>query len=350
MRYLRTVTPPRTTMLYSNVGYVVAGEAIAAAARMPFTDVLRDLVISPLRLPSTTWTYDQAATMPNIAASHASIGGTQRVVPREKQRTTVAAAAAVQSSASDLARWMRLHLNGGVLDGRRFVSDSAMRVMHSVQVPIATTPAMRAARLVQDTVIGYAIGWQVMDYRGHRVWWHTGNGDGQIAYMALFPDDRLGIVVLVNTWSAPLVHGALVNRIADTYFGAPPRDWAAETLARLPATDSARAAYEREMIAMRSSVPHRLPIAAFAGRYENPIFGPIVIRIERGGLTVQMGQGRVADLEYHGGDAFYVVWRDPFFRENYGTHLTFTIDGDSVVSFSTTLNRDSFTARRSDRP
>ena len=42
---------------------------------------------------------------------------------------------------------------------------------------------------------------------------------------------------------------------------------------------------------MRSSVPRRLPLAAFAGRYENPILGPIVIRIERGGLTFPMGQG-----------------------------------------------------------
>jgi hypothetical protein len=59
-----------------------------------------------------------------------------------------------------------------------------------------------------------------------------------------------------------------------------------------------------------------------------------------------MGDGWIADLEYHGGDTFYVVWRDPFFREYYGTHVTFTMNGDSVVSFTTTMNRDQFTADR----
>jgi CubicO group peptidase (beta-lactamase class C family) len=88
--------------------------------------------------------------------------------------------------------------------------------MHSLQVAIAATRAMRAARMVQDTVTGYGMGWQIMDYRRHRVVWHTGNGDGQIAYMALFPDDRLGVAVMVNTWSATGVHMALINRIADT--------------------------------------------------------------------------------------------------------------------------------------
>ncbi len=346
MRYLRPVAPFRQTMVYSNVGYVVAGEAIAAAARTPLESLFRDLLIKPLGMSSTTWTYEQTTSLPNVAAPHAKIAKKEQVIPRELQRRTIAAAAAVQSSAHDLARWMRLHLNNGVLDGKRFISDSSMREMHRIQARIPTTPAMRAARLVQDTVIGYGMGWQVMDYRGHRVWWHTGNGNGQISYMALFPDDRLGIVVLVNTWSAPNVHGALVNRIADAYLGFPPRDWVAETLARLPAQDSARDAYNRAMITMRSSATPSLPLDAYAGRYEHPLFGPVWIRRAGSGLTLQMGSGQIADLEYHGADSFFVIWRDPFFRETYPTHVTFTGSADSVVSFTTTMNRDSFTARK----
>jgi CubicO group peptidase (beta-lactamase class C family) len=353
MRYLRTIAPFRRQMVYSNIGYIVAGEAMAAAARQPLEELLRDLVIKPLGLTSTTWTYEQAAGMPNLAASHVAIAGREQVIPRELQRRTIAAAAAVQSTANDLARWMRLHLNNGVLDGKRYVSDSAMRALRTVQVAIPTTPPMRAARLVQDsTNIGYGMGWQMLDYRGHRAAWHSGNGDGQIAWMAIYPDDRLGIAVLVNTWSAPNVHMALVNRIADTYLGYPARDWAAELVGRPPTVqrvatlDSARAARDQAMAAMRSVSAPRLPVAAFAGRYDNPVFGPIWIRSEGSGLTLQMGEGRVADLQYHGSDAFWVAWRDPFFREYYGTHLVFALSGDSVTSFTTTFNRDRFTARK----
>jgi CubicO group peptidase (beta-lactamase class C family) len=345
MRYLRTVAPFRRTMVYSNVGYTVAGEAAAAAGRTSFEALLAQL-LQPLGMPRTTWSYDQAASMPNVAASHATLAGRHQVIPREVQRQPIAAAAAVQSSARDMTRWMRLHLNNGVLDGKRYVSDSAMRAMHTMQVPIATTPAMRAARLVQDTIGGYGLGWQVMDYRGHRVWWHSGNGDGQIAWMALYPDDRLGIVVLVNTWSAPQVHFALINRITDTYLGYPARDWAAEVFARLPQQDSAREAGVRAMIAMRSSAPPPAPLASYAGRYEEPLFGPVWIRTTASGLALQMGGGQVADLEYHGGNTFYTVWRDPFFREFYGTHVTFTMTGDAVVSLTMRLNRDEFTARK----
>lgn len=347
VRYLRVAQPPRQSMVYSNVGYTVAGEAIAAAAGTSFEVLLRDRVITPLGLRSTTWTYEQAGRMSNAATPHATIAGRQQPIRRERQRHSTAAAGAVQSSVNDLTRWMRLHLNNGVLDGRRHLSDSTMQTMHSIQVAIPTTPAMRAARLVQDSVVGYGLGWQVMDYRGHPLLWHTGSGDGQLAYMALLPRQRLGVVVLVNTWSVPLVHGALVNRILDTYLGYEARDWAGEALARLPEMRRVQDSALQVMKAMKSPTPPPLPLGRYAGRYDNPLFGPILVRAETSGLTFQMGDGQIADLEFHGGNAFFTRWRDLLFRENFGTHVEFSTAGDSVTGFSVRINRDEFTAVKS---
>jgi len=349
MRYVPVRSPLRQAMIYSNIGYTVAGETAAAAAGTSFEALLRDLVIRPVGLTSTTWSYEQAARMPNVAVAHAILRGTQQPVRRETQRHSTAPAGAVQSTVTDIARWMRLHLNNGVLDGKRYVSDSSMRAMHTIQVNIPTTPAMRAARLVEDTLVGYGMGWQVMNYRGHPLLWHTGNGNGQIAYMALLPRDRLGVVVLVNTWSAPFIHGALVNRILDTYLGYEARDWAGETLARVPATLRAQDSAMRVVVQMKSAVPPPLPLSAYEGRYDEPLFGPVWIRLEQLHLTLQMGEGQTADLEYHGDAGFWVWWRDPLYRENFGTHVRFAVERDSVTALTTRINRDEFTARRSGR-
>ncbi|HEX8692227.1 MAG TPA: serine hydrolase [Longimicrobium sp.] len=347
MRHLRVVAPFRQTAVPSAIGYTVAGEAAAAAARMPFESVLRDLVVRRLQLPRTTWTYEQAATMSNIAAPHATLAGRQQEMPRDSRRGATAPADAVQSGAADLTRWMRLHLNDGVLDGTRYVSDSTMREMHRVQVNLRTSPAFRTARLMQDTVFAFGMGWQISDYRGHRILWHGGAASGQAAYMALFPEDRLGVVVLVNTSSAGAtqVPFALVNRIADTYLGYEPRDWAGEAFARRPNADSLREVNERAMRAMRASAPPRLPLAAYAGRYDHPLFGPVHVRVAGSALTLQMGQGRLADLESHGNDAFYVQWRDPSMRETFGAHVVFATSGDSALALSTVIGRDQFMAR-----
>ena len=345
MRYVPIGAPFRQTMIYSNIGYTVASEAAARAAGTTFESLLRDLVIKPLGLTSTTWTYEQAARMPNVASAHATIAGRQQSIRRELQRQPIAGAAAVQSTVTDLTRWMRLHLNNGVLDGKRYVSDSSMRAMHSVQVGIATTPPMRAARLVEDTVIGYGMGMQIMDYRGHPLLWHTGSGDGQYAYMALLPRDRLGVVVLVNTWSV-FIHTALMNRILDTYLGYEPRDWVGETLARLPATIRAQDSAAQAIRQMKSETPPPLPLSKYAGRYDNPLYGPVWVRLEQSHLVLQMGDGQKADLEYHGDAGFWMWWRDPLFRENYGTHVRFAVEGDAVTALATRINRDEFTAQR----
>jgi hypothetical protein len=334
-------------MVYSNVGYTIAGEAAAAAAKTTIEGLLRDLVIQPLGLHSTTWSYEQAATMANVASGHATIDSIQRPIRRETQRHAIEAAGAVQSSASDLARWMRFHLNDGVLDGKRFVSRASIHETHSVQAAIPTTPAMRAARMVEDsTGTGYGMGWQVMDYRGHRMIWHTGGGDGYVAFMALLPHDRLGVLVLVNTWSAPLVHAALVNRIFDVCLGYPYRDWSGEALARVPRMIAeGESAYSVLVSGKVPGGPPR-PLAAYTGRYEEDLFGPVFVRQTPRGLELQMGAGEKADLEHHHGDDFLVRWRDPLYRENFTTMLHFRATGDSINSLNVRISRDEFTARK----
>jgi CubicO group peptidase (beta-lactamase class C family) len=346
-RHLPVQAPFRQRMIYSNVGYTIAGEAAAAAGKTTIEGLLRDLVIQPFGLRSTTWSYEQAAAMPNVATGHATIDSIQRPIRRETQRDAIAAAAAVQSSAHDLARWMRFHLNDGVLDGKRFVSRTAIRETHSVQSAIPTTPAMRAARMVEDsTGTGYGMGWQVMDYRGHRMIWHTGGGDGQVAYMALLPRDRLGVVVLVNTWSAPFVHVALVHRVLDVCLGYPYRDWAGEALARVPRMIAEGDSAYRVLVGGTVPGGPPRPLAAYAGRYEEALFGPVFVRQAARGLELQMDAGEVADLEHHHRDDFLVRWRDPLYRENFTTMLHFRATGDSITSLNVRINRDEFTATK----
>ncbi len=341
VRCLKAAAPFRGDMVYSNVGFTVAGEAIAAAAGTTYEALLRDRLIVPLGLKSTTWSYEQAEQMPNHATAHSLIDGVQRPIRRETQRTSTAPAGAVQSSAADLARWLRFQLDG-VLDGKRLISEASLREMHSPQVIIATTPEMRAARLV-EFFAAYGMGWQVMDYRGHAMLWHTGSGNGQLAFMALLPKERLGVVVLVNTWAAPFVHGALVNYLLDVYLGYKPRDWSAEGLARVPAMLEQGRKEWQERTAGADSKLSRSP-ASYTGTYESCLFGPIHVRQEAEGLTLQMGEGEKADLKHHHDDTFILLWRDPLYREERSTLIAFELGDGAARKLSMKVGRDQIEA------
>jgi hypothetical protein len=130
------------------------------------------------------------------------------------------------------------------------------------------------------------------------------------------------------------------------YLGYEPRDWVAESMARAPAMDAARDSVASAMVAMRSTSPPPVALDRYIGRYDNDVFGPIHIRKEAAGLTLQMGDGQVADLEYHGRDRFFTRWRDPFFREYFGTHVFLPAVEGRVDTLRTQLNRDTFVAVR----
>jgi CubicO group peptidase (beta-lactamase class C family) len=347
MRYVRAVAPFRTGMVYSNVGYTVAGEAAARAAGTSWEELIRQRILNPLGMTSTVSRYGATERMPNVASAHALIGGVQRPIRRETQRSSIAPAGDVQSTVTDMAVWMRFHLANGVIDGRRLVSDSSMQEMHSPQAIIATTPAMRQARQV-EFFAAYGLGLQIMDYRGHPVLWHSGNGDGQIAYMALLPKERLGVVVLVNTWAAPFVHGALVSYILDVYLGLEPRDYSGEALARVPgmrrADDEARRRL-MEGVVPGSAPP--LPLSAYAGTYVDSLYGELAVRVEGRGLVLRMDGGQQADLLHLEDDTFVVRWRDEILREFFGTRVEFGAASDCVRGLQMRLNRDSISATRS---
>ena len=274
-------------------------------------------------------------------------GGVARAI-RPRNERSIAPAGGVHSTAADMARWLRFQLGGGQLDGRRVVSERVMAEMHHPWTIIPTTPQMRAARQV-ETCGGYGLGWQVMDYRGHAMLWHSGNADGMPSYMAILPKDRIGVVVMLNSWGAAFLHGDIAARVLDTLLGLPTRDYSGENLARIraqpaPATGGG----------MGAQIPNTRPTLAldtYTGVYADSLHGDFTVAREGEGLTLKMARGEVADLHHWHHDTFHVQWRDELFGEYFGTMLTFALDAQPVVvGMSMRLNRDEITARRKAGP
>jgi CubicO group peptidase (beta-lactamase class C family) len=347
-RYMEVEAPFRTRLVYSNVGYAIAGEAIGAAAGMPYEDVIRRRIFAPLGMRSTTIGHAGAARSANRVMPHAMIGGVQLPIPW-RDIDVIAPAGSVNSTAADMAQWLRFQLGDGTFAGRRLVSAEGLWEIHSPQLSIAGSPAFKAARMVEG-IGAYALGWNVMDYRGHPLIWHTGNADGQPAFMAILPRDHLGVVIMMNTWGAGLLHALLMNRVLDEYLGYPPRDWSGAALPRKAAIRDGYdyAANVRRLAASRvSGTAPSHPLAAYAGVYVDSLYGPQTVALENGHLTMRMGTDQVADLSHWHYDTFLVTWRDPLFREVFPALLTFAAAADGGVERLTLpINRDVIRSER----
>ena len=89
-------------------------------------------------------------------------------------------------------------------------------------------------KLNSGEFVEYGFGFWLSKYHGHRTIWHAGGISGFNSQMAYYPDDRLTIVVLANTF--PAAAEEIERAITRKVFGIPeqevkdlpitPQDWA----------------------------------------------------------------------------------------------------------------------------
>src|SRR5690606_19537959 len=124
---------------------------------------------------------------------------------------------------------------------------------------------------------GYALGFNVLDYRRHKLVTHTGGLPGFISRVAMLPELNLGVAVFTNHESSAME--PIVWRVLDHYLGAE-HDWRGayralgERSAASMASSDARTASQRDSL----SRPSR-PLSEYATRYEDAWYGHIDVSL-----------------------------------------------------------------------
>jgi hypothetical protein len=202
-----------------------------------------------------------------------------------------------------------------------------MAEMHAPQLAVPSNPRFRASRQIRFlTALG--LGWQVFDYRGNLMLWHSGNGDGQKAYLALLPDLKLGVAVLTNSWKVgPTLNGGIASRIMDYYLGAPARDYSAEVRDWWVKDEQRQVDEERVLEGSRlaNTAPSR-PLADYAGTFRDRLGLDVKVRLEADTLRLQYGGGEVATLVHWHHDTYRTRWQNPLHAKTLATFASFGLD------------------------
>lgn len=177
---------------YQNIMYVAAGEALARAQNTTWERFVTERIFKPLGMNSTGVTVDETERAADHSLGYESSMETHVTwrVPMRRIPSS-APAGAINSSARDMARWLRFLLAGGVIDGRRLISERSFNEMWTKQI---------GGALGED----YGLGWFLGQWRGHKVVHHGGNIDGFNAEVAMMPDEKLGFAVLTNVTASSL--------------------------------------------------------------------------------------------------------------------------------------------------
>lgn len=283
LRYLKPASSFRSTYAYSNFGMTAGGVAVAKAAGMSWEEAAAARLFRPLGMTSTSARHADYEAATNRAKIHVRIDGNWEA-KFTRQPDPQAPAGGVSSTARDLARWLRLQLGEGTLDGREVVKADALEQTHLPQILSGKNPATGGPNF-------YGLGWVVSyDARGRLNLSHAGAFSvGARTTAKFYPAEGLGIVVLSNAFPT-----GLPDAVADAFLelaldGRVNRDWLAHWNGIYDSLMTLLASLGEPYVKTPASPWPALPLRAYTGVYANDYVGEVEVVEADGGLVLIMG-------------------------------------------------------------
>ncbi len=178
---------PETYFQYSNLGFTLAGEIVAAAGGKPYADYVRENVLGPLGLTNTFSEMPSEERGKRLAVGYSGWGrsGDRHIMPFY-QTKAMAPAAGYASTALDLAKfasWQFRLLDKG---GTDVLSANTLREMQRVHF------------IDPDWETTWGLGFQIWRNAGTTFVGHGGTCPGYKTQLLLQPDEKIATITMAN--------------------------------------------------------------------------------------------------------------------------------------------------------
>jgi len=190
---LEPICPTGTCYTYQNILFSLVQPAYEQAAGTSYDRLLRERMFEPLRMTHTSVGLEAWRAAANRAEPHVRQNGTWQTVEVAPGYYQLAAAAGINASASDMARWLLAQM------GSHPDVIAPEHVAAVTQKRVATPRELRRYRwkdLLTDA--HYGLGWRIYTLGEQEIVSHSGRVRGFVADMAYSPEKRSGLVVLLN--------------------------------------------------------------------------------------------------------------------------------------------------------
>ena len=199
---------PGSQYEYCNPGINTVGRIIEVVSEMPYEKFLQDRLLDPLGMVDTTFWPDEGQ-LARVAKSYkpgpermglVEIPIDQLTYPLADLKRQPYPAGGLFSTAADVGTFCRMILNGGQLDGKRYLSEAAVREMTSTQ----TGDLLNGGKGEN----GYGLGWSTSKKSkgeaGPVIPGHCGHGGAYATNMGIDPVKKLVTVWMVQHAGFPL--------------------------------------------------------------------------------------------------------------------------------------------------
>lgn len=283
LQYLEPACKLREKFQYNNLMYTVAGILIEKVTGQTWEEALSSRIFAPLSMLHSNESEKKSKTSEDFSMPYAEVAGEIKAIPFRNIHS-VAPAGAINSSVSDMLKWVQLQLSDGTLLGQHFIRKETLQEMHTIQMPMtASTPDEEVYHF------GYGLGWCTGIYRGHYYLHHGGGIDGFISQVSLLPQEKIGVVVLSNSSSdGAFAVSVITNTIIDKLLEKTDVDWMEKSKNQRDQFKKAQSEQTVEGNELNSKPAHKLE--DYVGYYEHPAYGIVQVKLENDRLSATYGE------------------------------------------------------------
>lgn len=327
IHFLKPVSGFRTKYDYDNLLYIIAGVVIERVSGQSLTDFITENLLEPLEMNRTAASWSLLKDTSNVISPHVPLNGKLKVIDRYTN-TIFDGAAGLYSNVNDLIKWVSFQLNlGKTTDGRQLVTSERMKELIRPQtlMPSYTKPPY-------NTLFrAYGLGFQLQDVNGRLEVSHTGGLEGIVTQIIMYPQLKLGIIVLTNQQEGAAFM-AVSNTIKDFYLGLPEHDWV-EQYGEIIKNRTENADKITEEVWERVEQNQKEAIKRtenLVGKYKDNWFGEIEITNDNGQLRFVSARSSQlkGNLYYYKDQTYAVKWDNRYMRAD--AFVFVHMNGDEV--------------------
>jgi CubicO group peptidase (beta-lactamase class C family) len=211
---LKLSHPVGTAFEYSNLNYNLLGLMVEAASGDTYADYIQRHIFTPLEMRHSH-TSQAAARQDGLTVGHRYWFGHPIAIRDLPLARGSLPSGQLISSSEDMAHYLIAHLNGGRYGEAQVLSSAGIDELHRGVAEQWVLGAPLAA---------YGMGWFVAKIGQTTVVSHGGNVPDFSSYMAILPEQKKGVVLLVNAdhWGLPFVLPEVGDGVAALLAGEQP--------------------------------------------------------------------------------------------------------------------------------
>lgn len=330
MRYMKPAYSLRSSFIYQNLMYVVAGEVIEKVSGNSWHEMMYERLFKPLNMSHTYTLMDDAEIEMDAVTPHWWYGDTMVKSIPILSYGGYDPAGSVVSTANDMAKWMQFWQDSGKVNGKRLLSAESYKEILKPQSFVTPSEFYPTQSKTNPHWMTYGLGWFQQDYRGKMIQYHTGSLDGVIAIHGFVPDENFSIYIFANMDHSEIRHALLWKAMDLWLFNDTQRDWSKELFTLYKKRREGFRKAEAEKISKRvlNTKPSK-ELNNYAGKFENELYGSLEIKEKDGMLRYDLPNTIQGTLKHFHYDIFRGKYDNPWFDES---TLQFFMNGEGKVN------------------